>query len=93
MHWATSTQAITYHFVICLPGKTLAANYRSLYCSAAPANSGVGISLLKIFTVDTIFCAGHGHTSMVGPGGGIARCASVSEAGKANPVRFHHPRD
>ncbi|EPJ2031930.1 hypothetical protein ACTE87_004674, partial [Escherichia albertii] len=63
----------------------------SLYCCAAPAKSGVGISLLKLLTDDTMFlCRAQSHLNG-GPGGGVERRASVSEAGKANPVRFHHP--
>ena len=49
--------------------KPLAANYRSLYCCAASAKSGVGISLLKSFTDDTIpLCCARSHLN-----GGIGR--------------------
>ncbi|HCP1770042.1 TPA: ash family protein [Escherichia coli] len=49
--------------------KTLVAIYRSLYCCAAPAKSGDGISLLKILTDDTVLCVAYGHISMVGRAG------------------------
>lgn len=74
----------------------LAEDNQTRYLLLAPAKSGAGISLLKNFTDDTrrvcaffVSCVRLRFNG--GPGGGIERCAGVSEAGKANPVRFHHP--
>ncbi|WP_183059996.1 outer membrane beta-barrel protein [Salmonella enterica] len=68
------------------------------YLLHAPANSGAGLDLLTNFIDDTkarlrFFCVVRLATSQWWAGGGAAKRAGVDEAGKVNPVRFHHPRD
>ncbi|HHT3932494.1 TPA: hypothetical protein ACTYF9_002295 [Escherichia coli] len=38
-------------------------------------------------------CCSHGYISMVGRAGASQDAPVSDKAGKANPARFHHPRD